>query len=204
MEKTYLLRRGGAYLIDILIVTLFVYCISQIKFLNPQLNEYNNTFNEYSELYQNQKNSYELYQDQTYQNLTYMLAKTGMTTTIIDIFVTIGYFVVFQKLNKGQTVGKKLMYLKLEAKDGIPVSWEQISLRSVLIYYNIVPDILNVIMVLCASKMTFFYTNLISTLVFTSLFYISVLMAFFRKDNLGLHDILSQTKVIDLYPQKKA
>ena len=63
--------------------------------------------------------------------------------------------------------------------------------------------LLNLILLTIANEKLFFYSNLVITSLFSIVFYTSVLLVFFKKDNQGLHDMLSKTKVIDLKPVKE-
>ena len=203
MNNSYLIRRGCAYLIDILIITYLVYGISQIKFLNPNIESYNLVYDNYTEKYNSTLNDPKVYQDSEFQDLTYQLAKNSVTATIADIVVIIGYFVLLQKYTGGQTVGKRLMSVKLVSKDDKSLKIDQLLLRASLLYYSLIPDILNLILLTIANEKLFFYSNLVITSLFSIVFYTSVLLVFFKKDNQGLHDMLSKTKVIDLKPVKE-
>ena len=56
-----------------------------------------------------------------YEILLYDYQKENILSTGISLALTIAYYIVFQYLNKGQTIGKKLMNIKIVDKTNIPV-----------------------------------------------------------------------------------
>lgn len=108
------------------------------------------------------------------------------------------YFVGFQKWNKNQTVGKKLMNLKVvnkNKKDDVKV-WQY--LVRTLIVYNLFFSGLNVCLALCFNTKLFFTLSLIVSIIGYVITYLGYGMILFRKDGKGLHDLLSGTEVMEV------
>lgn len=196
------LRRIIAYIIDIAIVTILVTFISQIKIINPYLDDYNKTYEEYNELVEDMENeeiSKDDYQDKLIE-LNYELGKTNVANGIITIFSLILYFGVLQMVMQGQTVGKRIMRVKLTHKnDGKKLNIGNYLIRTVILN-NIIFRILIIIGVFFLSKNAFYqYTSTIS---FCESIVESVIliMVVLKSDNRGLHDIIAGTKVVSLNP----
>ena len=60
------------------------------------------------------------------------MQKSSVIVLTASLVVTIAYFVVFQYLNKGQTLGKKLLKIKVKEKGENP-SLKSIIIRTVMI-----------------------------------------------------------------------
>lgn len=128
--------------------------------------------------------------------LNYNMTKYGMPTSIIQLVVTILYFVVFQYFNGGKTIGKALLKINVVSLDG-KLKFSQVLIRSVII---------NSIATLMLSISLFYifnkdlYMNLASyvQLLDLTLLFVSFGMMMFRLDGRGLHDMLANTNVVKI------
>src|SRR5699024_8199154 len=66
-------------------------------------------------------------------SLSYEMARKQGVVSLFTIFLNILYFVVFQIKNKGQTLGKQLMKIKVISKDKKDLSMNQMIFRSLII-----------------------------------------------------------------------
>lgn len=196
------LKRIIAYVIDIAIVTILVTFISQIKVINPYLEDYNKTYEEYNELLEDMENeeiSKEDYQEKLVE-LNYELGKYNVSNGIITIVSLILYFGVLQMMMHGQTVGKRIMKLKLTYKnDNKELNFGNYLIRTIILN-NIIFRILIIAGVFFLNKNAFYkYTSTISFCesIIESVILIMVVL---KKDNRGLHDLLAGTRVISLNP----
>ena len=183
--------RLGAYFIDLLIVFLF---LSLINASIPNNDEFTKRITELeTKMVSGETVTEEIMNE--YKSLVYDYQKSSILSSSISIAVYIAYFVIFQYMNNGQTFGKKLLKTKIVSSDGGKVSIFQMFLRYVFII-NIFSGIFNILLLFVLSKSNYLITNLIMS-GFESIFLIvSGLLILYRKDKMGLHDIMAKTKVI--------
>ena len=129
------------------------------------------------------------------QELTYEIEKNSTAINIVYVVMNIGYFVIFQFLNKGQTLGKKIMKIKIVDNDEKEPNIIQMIIRTCIIN-QILPNILVLILVLTISKNAFMNIYSLISMVLYTFVIASSLMILYRNDKLGLHDIMSKTKVV--------
>lgn len=130
------------------------------------------------------------------QDLSYDLLKTGYVYVIGDIVIAILYFGVFNYITKGQTLGKKLMRIKIVSKDNGDVLFYQYLIRAIILN-GIILNVISLIAV-CFNKETFTTIYKYGSNFDTILMLTNFLMIMFMKNGRGLHDILAGTKVVDL------
>lgn len=191
------LKRVIAYLVDFMIVASIASIFSYIPFLNPNRLLYEEKYNEILSLYE-QLESGDLSRDdyqKAYYPLYYDLNHLNLNYAIINMIVLIGYFGFFQWQFGGQTIGKKLLKIKVVTLDENRPSIVSHLIRTVILN-NIVITILQIIVLFSFSVDNFYpiYTNI--NLVGYILLYILVFLVFVRQDHRGLHDMIASTKVI--------
>ena len=99
-------------------------------------------------------------------------------------------------MNKGQTIGKKLLNIRVVDKDNEnPISILKGLVRSLLIF-NILSGALSIIFLYLLGKETYF--NIYGTLVGIEAIFmlITIMFVLYRKDHRGLHDMITNTIVI--------
>jgi uncharacterized RDD family membrane protein YckC len=201
-SNRYLIHRGLAYLIDVIFTLTLTALITQINFINPNRDNYQTAYDNFTKYYEANKEDKNITKSDEYKKYTYEIAKYGSSYTYADAVVLLGYFVIFQYFNKGQTLGKKIMKVQLKDKNGNKPKLWQILLRSIIIY-AILSDLINATIAITSDQQVYFYVNLITSAVFSILFYTTIIMTCFRPDGKGLHDLVSNTMVIDLNPSKE-
>ena len=201
--KNITLKRITAYLLDAFLVYLFIMLVSNIKVINPTYDK----LLKISEDYNVAVSQYEKGEisDEEYlvinQNYVYDATKYNVSTNIIFIVVSILYYCVFQKFNNGQTLGKKIMKLKVVNNDSKSVSFGKYVLRLLPMYFifigSIIPYLLSSILVwfMSASSFSVAYSIIIYVFLFSGI--ISLMMVYKREDKKGLHDLIAGTKVIE-------
>lgn len=192
------LQRLGAYIIDYIFILLLITLLGQIRFLNPTFDEYYKTYDESMEMINNtnEEDIFKLLESEEYSLANYNLAKYSVSTSIISIIVYLGYFVGFQKWNKNQTLGKKLFNIEVASIKNTDVKWWQILLREIIIY-NLIAEILYVILILFLNVNSYFMISNIILAISSLIFLINVILILFRKDGRGLHDLLAKTIVVE-------
>lgn len=192
------LQRLGAYIIDYIFILLLITFLGQIRFLNPTFDEYYKTYDESMEMINNtnEEDIFKLLESEEYSLANYNLAKYSVSISIISIIVYLGYFVGFQKWNKNQTLGKKLFNIEVASIENTDVKWWQILLREIIIY-NLIAEILYVILILFLNVNSYFMISNIILAISSLIFLINVILILFRKDGRGLHDLLAKTIVVE-------
>mgnify|MGYP001089200352 FL=1 len=194
------LKRLLAYIIDILIVGFIASAISSIEVINPYYDNYIEAYEKYSKEMDslNEDNVFDKIKSEEfvldYQNVL----KYGVYSSVICITCYILYFGGFQKWNKNQTVGKKLMRLKVvnkNNKDDVRL-WQYI-LRTIIVY-NLLFNSLSVVVSYMFKGNLFFTTSIITSIIGYVITYVGYIMILFRKDGCGLHDFVSGTKVVEV------
>lgn len=196
MIKSVKSKRIWAFFIDYLLVSLFLTMVYQIRILNPNYEKYNETYEKYTELISDlDSNEYlSFIESKDYKLINYDLSKYSISLVCINLIVYILYFGGFQFWNKGQTIGKKIMKIKLVSKKDNLKLW-QCLLRTVILY-SILFEVIKVIVITFVSVNKFYFINNILSVASSFLFYTVVLCILFRKDGRGLHDFLCDTDVV--------
>lgn len=192
-------KRVGAYIIDILIVSIVSALLSNIGSINYQLDKYVKTYEKIvsvNEKYENKEITEDEYTDKI-ESLTYTLDKNSTITSIISIACLIGYFGIFQFSQNGRTVGKRVFKLQVKKYNEGNLNIGNYLLR-VLILNNVLFNIVRLIFIYTMSKSLYMksYGYLSNVqLIFQLLIIVSMFMS---KENRGIHDLIAGTKVIDL------
>lgn len=203
MNKT-IFKRLLAYIIDIVIVTIIVSVISLIPKVGSSTKSYQEYTDKINNIYENYQNK-EI-TDEEYNNslidLTYKMDKESITYTITSFTCLTLYFVVFQYLNKGQTIGKKLLKIKIEPNDNNKLTIFSYLIRS-LIINNLFATFINIICVFLLSKNIYYTVSNGISNIGSIMLYASIMCAILRPDGRTLHDVLSKSKVIDINAKEK-
>lgn len=195
-------KRVSAYLLDICLIYLFMSLITGIRFINPTYDKLIETSNEYQEVI-NDYNEKKITEDEVleYQKeYIYKATKYGVSTNIVVILVIFAYFGLFQKFNNGQTLGKKIMKIKVVSNSDKKLSVWSYFLRILPTYYifigSVIPIIITSILVFIIGSSHFASINSVVVYLFFGIAIMSFVMMNIRKDKRGLHDLISGTKVI--------
>jgi uncharacterized RDD family membrane protein YckC len=199
-EKPLFIKRVGAYLIDIIIVTLLATVISMIFIKNENYQKRSDELMKLTKDYTAGEITREEYSKE-FDNLNYYVTKEGVGTTIINCSVAIVYYVVLCFFCHGITLGKYLMKLQIVSANEKELNMGNYLLRG-LFANLILSNLVSIIFVYSMSKDTFVsvYPKVSSVL---SLFIlVTILVIMYRNDGRGLHDLLANTKVISTKEDK--
>ncbi len=153
--------------------------------------EYNKIVNETNKTYMKQN-----------KKLYFNLCKYSLVYNIIVLVCLVLYFVVFNIVTNGQTLGKKLFGLQIVSVDDGNVTKLNYVIRFLILYFPIY--YLAVIIGPFVMNVNNFYTlGLIFSSIKNYLNVAIIMFVLFRNDKRGLHDLVSHTKVIDLNTKEK-
>lgn len=213
------IKRFVAYAIDILIVSMISSLITSNTLINKDFKKYMDTYEKYEEIvdkYEDDKEAlndaleYEAITQDEYDikleelnetfdkdnvNYNYKLIKLSIVSTIVSILVILLYFVVIQYYFNGQTVGKKIMKLRVVSNSSKKLNILNYLIRS-LILNSVLINTLSIIMVFALSKNNYLIYNEIIYVVNYIIEMAIIFMMGFNKDNRGLQDYVANTKVI--------
>lgn len=242
------LRRIGAYLIDIILVSLVATLLSSNTYINKDYKKYKEIYDEYNNKYEDCVNYYEkienFYDDKKisekeYKKLTkfdeiytkdlvnyyednkidedeydniiqtltleysnieinysYKLLKYSTIPTIVNLMCILLYFVVFQFYFDGKTLGKRIMKLKILSNNSKKLNILNYLIRC-LIVNEVFINITSLVCLIVLSKNNFLTYNKIIYVITYILEMVILFMIVFDKNNRGLHDYISNTKVVE-------
>ena len=198
------LKRLMAYVIDILIVSICMTPILNWSVINPYIDEYTENYTEYTELLE-QANAGDIDpEDAEYEekiiDLNYQINKYKVVSSSISAGSLLLYFALLQWALKGQTIGKKIMKIKVVAnREDKKLNIGNYILRS-LILNNIIFTIVLIVGVYLFKEDGYYNLSMIVSYLQLLVMSIIMLMIVLRKDFRGFHDIVAGTKVIDVSP----
>lgn len=196
------LKRVMAYIIDVLIFSIVLTPIINWSVINPYIDEYTENYSQYTELIE-QANAGEIdtetdeYKDKIV-DLNYNINKYKVISSSISVAGFLLYFAVLQWALKGQTIGKKIMKIRVVANnEDKKLNVGNYILRS-LILNNIIFSIILIIGVYIFKAPGYYTLSMVVSYLQLLVMSLIMLMVVLRKDFRGLHDFVAGTKVIDL------
>lgn len=229
MKKVF--KRIGAYAIDMVIITVIVTMLTSIDKINFQYSNYKKYNNEYTKItekytkhiskqskletkYKDKKITKKRYniekkelkkQEKDYEKklkkLQYNISRNSVIYYIVYMAFILGYFGIFQASFNGQTLGKRLMHLKVVSVDNSDAKIWQLLLRS-FILYNVWSYIVTLILAFNLSVSSFYTSSLIVNEIGRGIQLLTLLMVFMSKSGRGLHDFVAQTSVVVIDDKK--
>ena len=189
--KANFIQRALAYLLDIFILS-FIFSIITIGF-KPNT-DIEKKYNEVYDNYIKGEITAEQYLDE-YTDVLYDMQKANALPNAINTVLIIAYFIVFQYLNKGQTIGKKLLKIKIVNEDKKDISLKQMLIRGIMIY-SILSSLINIILFFNVSRKVYMTSYLTIGAIETLILFLSAIFILYRNDKKALHDIVSKSIVI--------
>ena len=195
MKKASFKKRALAYIIDMFIVSIII-SIMSYNLNTTKVDKLNREANNLMKDYVNGEVSTDKY-IKDYASINYDISRETAINTGIYLVVCIGYFLVFQYLNEGASIGKKLVGIKIVSNDNKRVSFLQMFIRTSIVD-DIISNIMILILIYMTSNMNFFMGYGIINLVCNLFIIISVFMIIYRKDKLALNDFMSKSYVMEV------
>ena len=192
-------KRLIAFLLDMILVYIFANLLFMVCFNDSYVKnlksseEYLSTINSILEANKKEKDK-QVILDKT-KEINYNFLKSGTTLTIITLTIEIMYFVFAQYFNKGQTLGKKLMKIRIKQQDEEKLNAGLFVLRESVLF--VLPiQIIDVICLISTKMNTYFIINNATTNIQNLITIAIIAFILFRSDGRGLHEMLSHTEVV--------
>ena len=190
------LKRIIAFVIDIVIVSLVVSLINLLP-LDPYKDKYKDAYEKYNEVVQksteDEKNDYK---DEIIE-LNYEVYKYRTYSSMFSATALILYFGVLPLVMNGQTLGKKIMKLRVVSNNEKKLNFWKYLIR-IVILNNIWLSLINIGAVYVVSGVKFYYVTYVISMLSILIYMLNLIMVMFRKDNRGLHDMVGGTKVFEV------
>lgn len=182
-------RRLLSYIIDIGILLLIMVFLKSIWWQNP----YEIELATKNEQYLSEVITKEEYKT-SYRTLLHQIDKQDIGFNIITTVILVIWFIIIPYLNKGQTIGQKIMKVKTV---GNPLTLEQLVGRCVVI--NGLGYLLFMFIILYLTS-DMVYQILINIFAFFQIIVVIThgFMVLYKKDYLGLADTITKTRIEEI------
>jgi len=185
-------KRILAYIVDIVIVMAFLIFIKMI--MPNNIHEHNLTL--LNESYFSNHIMFSEYFE-NYVVINHNIAKSELVLNVLSLIVMIIYFVLVPFFNKGATIGKSIFKIRVKHKNKDNLEINDLVGRSVLID-GIGYLLFLVILVHVFPAKAYFWLENILGIIQILVVITSGFMILYRKDQLGLQDMLTNTVVEEM------
>ena len=192
--KALFSQRILAFLLDAVIVFVLTFFISFFIPINDTTQKLYEEENRILEDYVDGTSSMEDYVNQLV-DIEYDISKQTVISSIVAIVISLIYYVVYPCYNEGQTLGKKLMKIRIKKLNNEDLSMNDLLIRA-MINNSILVNIVLVVLVLFLSKDLYLGSSSMLTLVQYVVLAISLFMVAFTRNGQGLHDKVVHTIVV--------
>lgn len=194
MNKAFTFPRILAYLIDAIIIGTLISLVVMCLPTEKKVTELQKELTEVQQSYLNKNIEESEYIEKT-KDISYKLDYQNVPATVISITLYVLYFVVLQKYNNGQTLGKKFMKIKIISNNESELTLNNYLYRTLLLN-GLLINIINLCLVLFLDKNSYFFVSLSLQLLQIVLLLVTMFMVLFKQDGRGLHDMVANTKVV--------
>jgi len=192
-DKALFLQRLVAFCLDIIIVAVVSSLFASHFIDTDKSNSLTRESNEIVQKFVDNKIDVATYADEA-KDISYKIARNNGVLSIVTMVIGILYYVVFQIYNGGQTLGKKLMKIKVVADSG-DLTMNQMIFRA-LIANSILVDFISFAFLTFGSKDVYFYCSATFGSIQYIIILVSALMVMYRFDGCAIHDKLAHTRVV--------
>jgi len=196
------LKRLIAYFIDVIIVSvLSVFILSFLPFVSFDMNAYTEKMHSYNDyILRSTTGSADIDEEELIQK-SYDLEKMSQTLTILTTGMMLFYFGIVGFVFEGQTLGKKIMKIKIVAIHDEKLQPGLFLLREIILL-NIIPKVLLILVTILSDVDTWYsLSNVLNNISYIFMFIVYGFIIF-RDDERGLHDITGRTKVVHINDNK--
>ena len=193
-EKALFVQRFIAFLLDIFILSSIASLISYPFLDAKSIDKLNKNSSEVIEKYTTGEIDMDTYVDEV-KGISYQLSQKQGVVSLVTLFLAVLYFIVYQYYNNGQTIGKKLMKIKVVSSTDKEITMNSFIFRS-LIVNSILVDMISFAIVIFGNETAYFYGVAICGIIKYTLLLICGFMFMWSKSGLGLHDRIAHTTVV--------
>lgn len=192
-KKAMFLQRFFAFIIDMLIVSFIVSLVTTPFVDTKKISKLEEKSIEVVQKFQNREVDTKIYLEE-YANIYYKLARNSGIVSLITILFNVLYFIVYQIYAKGQTLGKKMLKIKVVSNDG-ELFMNQMIFRAFIANF-ILFDIINFGIMLFSPKSIYLYLTVFVEIIQWIIVIVSIIMVMNREDGCSVHDRLAHTMVV--------
>ena len=192
-KKAMFLQRFFAFIIDMLIVSFIVSLVTTPFVDTKKISKLEEKSIEVVQKFQNREVDTKIYLEE-YANIYYKLARNSGIVSLITILFNVLYFIVYQIYAKGQTLGKKMLKIKVVSNDG-ELFMNQMIFRAFIANF-ILFDIINFGIMLFSPKSIYLYLTVFVETIQWIIVIVSIIMVMNREDGCAVHDRLAHTMVV--------
>jgi|GEM_PF-5080944 len=193
--KALFSQRFVAFMIDLILVSVFTSLVTAIIPTNSSINKLYNQQVKIVENYTAGKITMQEYVNQLV-DINYDIAKQTGIITLVSIAISLLYYVLYVYKNDGQSIGKKIMRIKIKKKEkDKELTMNDLLFRTMILQGTLV-SIIGFCTILFLDKDTYLATNSLLNLVQYSILIISFFLVAFTKEKQGLHDMVAKTEVV--------
>ena len=188
-------KRLFAYLIDFVLLTTIVTIINCVLPTTTKQVEINKELDSLQQNLLDGKIDNKQYFD-GYKKLLPELDKSNMAINVCNLVFILGYFIILPVVNNGQTLGKKILKIKIEKIDG------NLTIRDMVIRNFITTSLLQLMisstLVYIVNNDIYYNLSIFVSLLQILLVIITSFMIIYRKDEKGVQDLITGTQVIEV------
>ena len=192
--KALFSQRFVAFMIDLFLVSALTTLVTTFIPTNGTIDKLYDQQTKIIENYTSQKITMEEYVNQLV-DISYDIAKQTGIATLVGIAISLLYYVLYVYKNDGQTIGKKMMKIKIKNKNDDQLTMNDLLFRTMILQGTLV-SIIGFCTILFLDKDTYLATNSLLNLVQYSVLLVSFFLIAFTKEKQGLHDKLVGTIVV--------
>lgn len=193
--KALFSQRFVAFMIDLILVSFITSLVTAIIPTNSSIDKLYDQQVKIVENYTNQKITMQEYVNQLV-DINYDIAKQTGIITLVSIAISLLYYVLYVYKNDGQSIGKKMMKIKIQKKNkDKELTMNDLLFRTMILQGTLV-SIIGFCTILFLDKDTYLATNSLLNLIQYSILIISFFLIAFTKERQGLHDMVAKTEVV--------
>ena len=193
--KALFSQRFVAFMIDLILVSFITSLVTAIIPTNSSIDKLYDQQVKIVENYTTGKITMQEYVNQLV-DINYDIAKQTGIITLVSIAISLLYYVLYVYKNDGQSIGKKMMKIKIQKKDkDKELTMNDLLFRTMILQGTLV-SIIGFCTILFLDKDTYLATNSLLNLIQYSILIISFFLIAFTKERQGLHDMVAKTEVV--------
>lgn len=193
MNNASFTRRLVAYLIDFVFISAILMILASFMPKSANFNFLTQDMNELTEQAMNNEITFEAYSREFAKNLI-EIDRLSVVYNALSFIILVIYYVVIPVFTK-RTLGKRIMRIKIEHKDGKKLNLLNTFTRSI-IDIGLLYSLITVYLVQIVDYKTYFFTLIIFGIIQFLLVIISIFMILYKRDKRGLQDIFSRSNVV--------